>query len=114
MVTCWTSLTGTRALTNARNYVWGTTWPVPDSGSLPARRADERESEDEGEDDGHRAARFPTGGEEVRPPSECHYLLELVHVFDQLVLELGFALGHLIGVGADVERRHSQRKAARR
>ena len=68
LVTCWTSLTGTRALTNARNEVWGTTWPVPDSGSLPARRADERESEDEGEDDGHRAARFPIGGEGVRPP----------------------------------------------
>ena len=68
LVTCWTSLTGTRALTNARNEVWGTTWLVPDSGSLPARRADERESEDEGEDDGHLAARFPIGGEGVRPP----------------------------------------------
>ena len=68
LVTCWTSLTGTRALTNARNEVWGTTWLVPDSGSLPARRADERDSEDEGEDDGHLAARFPIGGEGARPP----------------------------------------------
>jgi hypothetical protein len=68
LVTCWTSLTGTRALTNARDEVWGTTWLVPDSGSLPARRADERESEDEGEDDGHLAARFPIGGEGARPP----------------------------------------------
>ncbi len=68
LVTCRTPLTGTRDLTNARDEVWGTAWLFPDSGSLPARRADKRESEDEGEDDGHLAARFLIGGEGVRPP----------------------------------------------
>ena len=40
LVTCWTSLTGTRALTNAKDEVWGTTWLVPDSGSLCGREGE--------------------------------------------------------------------------